>query len=159
VSTEGQPAARPGPPPPSPGGSPRLGYLLKQAQLRFTEQASAALAPLGLGPREWAALTCLEEQHGLSQREVAELLGVDRTTMVALVDELESRGLVERRPQAGDRRKNAVGLTPDGRDLMDRGARLADECERRFLAVLGEPDADRFKQALQAVIRPATRAG
>lgn len=154
MATEGQAAAWQGSRPPGEDGSSRLGYLLKQAQLRFTEMASAALAPLGIGPREWAALNCLDEQHGLSQREAAELLGVDRTTMVALVDELEGKGLVERRPQAGDRRKNAVGLTAKGRDMMQRGARLADDCERQFLAALKEPDAERFKRALQAVIAP-----
>jgi DNA-binding MarR family transcriptional regulator len=159
VATEGQAAAWQTSRLPGEGGSPRLGYLLKQAQLRFTEMASAALAPLGIGPREWAALNCLDEQHGLSQKEVAELLGVDRTTMVALIDELENKGLVERRAQAGDRRKNIVGLTAEGRDMMQRGARLADDCERRFLAVLNEPDAQRFKHALQAVIEPGRRSG
>jgi DNA-binding MarR family transcriptional regulator len=154
VTTEGRAAAGQGTAPPGEYGSPRLGYLLKRAQLRFTEMASAALAPLGIGPREWAALNCLDEQHGLSQRQVAEMLGVDRTTMVALIDELERKGLVERRPQADDRRKNIVGLTGEGRDAMRRGARLADDCERQFLAALSEPDAERFRRALQTVIAP-----
>jgi DNA-binding MarR family transcriptional regulator len=113
---------------------------------------SAELEPLGIGPREWAALNCLDEQHGLSQRQVADLLGVDRTTMVALVDELQANGWVKRRPQPDDRRKNIVGLTKRGRDVMQRGARLIDDCERRFLAVLSEADAEQLKNALHAVI-------
>lgn len=48
---------------------------------------------LGITPREWAALSSLDDHPGLSQREMAELLGVDRTTMVALVDTLQSKGL------------------------------------------------------------------
>src|SRR3954447_10365994 len=89
----------------------RLGYLLKHASLRYAQLTSNALEPLGITPREWAALNCLDEQHGLSQREAAELLGVDRTTMVALVDELQAKGWVKRSPQPDDRRKNTVALT------------------------------------------------
>lgn len=114
--------------------------------------SSTELEPLGIRPREWAALNCLDERHGLSQREVANLLGVDRTTMVALVDELQAKGWVDRRPQPDDRRKNIVGLTGQGRDVMERGARLIDDCERRFLAVLSEADAERLKNALHDVI-------
>ena len=132
--------------------SHRVGYLLKHANLRYMQLTSAELEPLGISPREWAALNCLDEQHELSQREVAELLGVDRTTMVALVDELQAKGWVKRHPQPDDRRKNIVGLTRKGRDIMQRGARLIDDCERRFLAVLSEADAEQLKDALAAVI-------
>lgn len=115
---------------------------------------SDELEPLGIGAREWAALNCLDEQHGLSQREAAVLLGVDRTTMVALVDELQARGWVKRHPQPDDRRKNNVSLTSKGRGVLQRGARLIDDCERRFLAALSQAEADRFKDALAAVIAP-----
>lgn len=74
---------------------------------------------------------------------MAELLGVDRTTMVALVDTLQSKGLVERGRQPDDRRKNVLGLTKEGRDLKERGGRLIDECEDRQL-----------KNLLGAVIAP-----
>jgi DNA-binding MarR family transcriptional regulator len=130
----------------------RLGYLLKHAHLRYAHLTSAELAPLGIAPLEWAALNCLDEQHGLSQREVAHLLGIDRTRMVALVDQLQAKGWVQRRPHADDRRKNVVSLTRKGRALMQRGARVIDECERRFLAALNESDAEQLKSALDAVI-------
>jgi DNA-binding MarR family transcriptional regulator len=130
----------------------RLGYLLKHAHLRYAQLTSAELEPLGIGPREWAALNCLDEQHGLSQREAADLLGVDRTTMVALVDHLQAQGWVKRDPHTADRRKNIVGLTKEGHDLMRRGARVIDECERRFLATLSEGEAEQLKDALAAVV-------
>jgi DNA-binding MarR family transcriptional regulator len=139
---------------PPPASLPRLGHLLKQAHLRFTELASAALAPLGVGVREWAALLCLHDERELSQAEVARLLGIDRTTMVALVDELQTKGLVTREPRADDRRKNRVQLTAAGREILHEGEQLADEIERKFLAVLGEQGAVRLKRALQTVIGP-----
>jgi DNA-binding MarR family transcriptional regulator len=154
VSVHDQPAL-PLRSPPEGGASHRLGYLLKHAQARFTQLIALALEPLGVSPREWAALLCLDEQHGHSQREVAELLGVDRTTMVALVDELQAKGWVKREPQPGDRRKNVVCLTGTGRDVMQRGGGLVDECERQFLAVLSEADAEQLKNALNAVIATA----
>jgi DNA-binding MarR family transcriptional regulator len=130
----------------------RLGYLLKHAGLLYAQLTWDALEPLGISPRDWAALNCLHEQPGLSQREVAELLGVDRTTMVALVDEIEAKGWVERRPQPDDRRKNFVSLTGEGRDIMSRAGQVIDECERRFLAVLSDSDAEQLKNALYRVI-------
>jgi DNA-binding MarR family transcriptional regulator len=137
---------------PDRGAPHRLGYLLKHAELRYGQLTSAELEPLGISPREWVVLNCLDDQPGLSQREVADLLGVDRTTMVALVDELQAKGCVKRRPQPDDRRKNTVGLTRKGRDVRQRAARLIDDCERRFLAVLSEADVALLKNALAAVI-------
>jgi DNA-binding MarR family transcriptional regulator len=130
----------------------RLGYLLKHAELQYAQLTSAALEPLGISPREWAALNTLDERHGLSQKEAADLLGVDRTTMVALVDDLQAKGFVDRHPQAEDRRKNSVSLTRKGRGVLQRGARVIDDCERRFLAGLRAADAEKLKASLSAVL-------
>ncbi|GAB3924506.1 MarR family transcriptional regulator [Microlunatus endophyticus] len=134
------------------GTSHRLGYLFKHVHLRYEQLTSAALEPIGISPREWAALNCLDEQHSLSQREVADLLGIDRTRMVALVDELEAKGWVKRRPQPDDRRKNIVTLTNTGRGLLQRGSRIVDECEQEFLAALSAVEAEQLKNALDAVV-------
>ncbi|WP_225730648.1 MULTISPECIES: MarR family winged helix-turn-helix transcriptional regulator [unclassified Nocardia] len=143
--------------PRSPGddGLPRLGYLLKHAQLRYLELTTRELEPIGISPHQWAALNCLDQQRGRSQKEVADLLGVDRTTMVALIDQLQARGWVKREPQPDDRRKNTVGLTEEGRDMLDRGADVIDGCERKFLAALENPDAEQLRRALLTVITKA----
>ncbi len=75
----------------------RLGYLLKHVHLRFTEASAQALAPFGVDGRELAVLAVLAADRPLSQMEAAIRIGVDRTTMVALVDALEGKGLVARR--------------------------------------------------------------
>jgi DNA-binding MarR family transcriptional regulator len=133
--------------------TPRLGYLLKQAHQRFMMLATAAIAPMGIDTREWAVLNCLTEERGYSQGEVAQRLGVDRTTMVALVDDLQRKGLVVREPHPEDRRKNRVELTLEGRNVLKRGAPFIDDAERRFLAVLSQPATRQFRSALQAVTR------
>lgn len=130
---------------------PRLGHLLKQAYLQFTGLTSAALEPLGITALEWAALLRFDEEPSLSQAGLARLLGIDRTTMVALIDQLEEKGLVQRRPHRDDRRKNAIELTADGRNVKKRAAQLVDGCERQFLAALTKSDAQQLKTALLAV--------
>lgn len=87
--------------------------------------------------------------------EVAHRLGVDGTTMVALIDELESKGLVQRRRDSDDRRKNVVALTEAGRTTLRRASGAADEAERRFLGSLSDDEAAKLKEALRAVAFPA----
>jgi DNA-binding MarR family transcriptional regulator len=111
-----------------------------------------ALAPHGIDGRELAVLNALADQDPLSQQETARRLGIDRTTMVALVDALENKGLVERRPHPEDRRKNVVELTGTGHDTRRRATRASQDAERRFLAALDEDDAKRLKEALRALI-------
>jgi DNA-binding MarR family transcriptional regulator len=87
-----------------------------------------------------------------SQQQAAMRLGVDRTTMVALLDALEDKGLVTRHPHAQDRRKNVVELTAVGRDTLDRATKAGEDAERRFLAPLSEPAAQQLKDVLRALI-------
>ncbi len=134
----------------------RLYPLLKYAQLRLADVIGPALAPHGIDGRELAVLNALADQDPASQQEVARRLGIDRTTMVALVDELEGKGLVERRPYPDDRRKNVVELTAAGRDTSRRATQASEDAERQFLAPLDEDDAKRLKEALRALISAAT---
>jgi DNA-binding MarR family transcriptional regulator len=114
------------------------------------------LAPYGIDGRELAVLNAIADNASLSQQEVARGLGIDRTTMVAMVDALERKGLVKRNPHPADRRKNTVELTAAGRDVRPRATRASLDAERRFLAPLGEADAERLKEALSTLVAAAT---
>jgi DNA-binding MarR family transcriptional regulator len=140
---------------PGPELTTRLGYLLKHVQERLREQSLAALAPYGLDGRELAVLVVLASAEPASQQQAAQRLGVDRTTMVGLLDALEGKGLVTRHPHAADRRRNVVELTAAGRDTLRDATRASDEAERRFLAPLSQPAAERFREALQQLLAPA----
>jgi DNA-binding MarR family transcriptional regulator len=137
---------------PGPELTGRLGYLLKHARLRLSELADAALAPYGLDGRELAVLLVLASGEPASQQEAAQRLGVDRTTMVALVDALEGKGLVARHPHAQDRRKNVVELTATGGVTLRAATRASDEAERRFLAPLSSSATQQLKDALYALV-------
>jgi DNA-binding MarR family transcriptional regulator len=130
----------------------RLGFLLKHAQLRLTEITGPALAPHGITGRQLAVLSVLADGGMLSQQQAAQRLAIDRTTMVALIDELEAKGLVTRHPHPEDRRKNVVELTGTGRETFAKALQASEEAERRFLAALDDADAQRFKETLQALI-------
>ena len=131
----------------------RLGYLLKHAQLRLAELTAEALAPYGVSGRELAVLLVLDGGGPASQLAAAGRLGIDRTTMVAFLDTLEERGLVARRPDPGDRRRNVVVLTAAGQSVLRDATRAGDEAERRFLAPLTGPAADQLRHSLRSVIR------
>ena len=129
-----------------------LGFLLKHVQTRFTELHTAALEPFGVNGRELAVLLVLNTDEPPSQQQAAQRLGVDRTTMVALIDALEDKGLVERRPAADDRRKNVVEFTAVGRDTLHNAIKASDDAERRFLAPLGRAAAHQLRDTLRALI-------
>ena len=143
-----------------PAGTPplmadRLGYLLKHAQLRFFELTASVLAPIGINGQEAVVLRAIDGPEPLSQGEVARRMGIDRTTMVALIDELEHKGLVQRRQDPADRRKNVVALTGSGRDTLGRANKAGAEAEWRFLSPLAPGEQETFKKALRALLSGA----
>lgn len=136
-----------------PAVTQRLGYLLKHAQLRLAELAEPLYAPLGVTGRQLALLTLFGDGAAQSQQDGAARLGVDRTTMVALVDELEARGLVRREVAPGDRRKRLVLLTPEGERVREAGAEVTRKAEALLLEPLSAEDAGRLRAALHQVVR------
>ncbi|MEO3869181.1 MarR family transcriptional regulator [Nonomuraea sp. B12E4] len=130
----------------------RLGYLLKHANLRLGELTGPALEPYGIDGREFAVLSVLGGPGSLSQLAAAQRLGIDRTTMVALLDALEGKKLVARRPHPDDRRKNVVELTDRGRDTLEGATRAVDGAERAFLSSLPDDDARRLRELLERVV-------
>lgn len=136
---------------PLPGLAVRLGYLLKHAQLRLAQLTASALAPFGISGRECGVLTAIDEYAPLSQQEVAHRMEVDRTTMVALIDDLERKGLVLRRQDSLDRRKNVVALTDVGRRTLRQATKAAEAAEEAFLGPLSDDESASLKEILRSV--------
>lgn len=130
----------------------RIGYLLKHAQLRFQEIQRHALTPLSLDGRLLAVLITAEHAGPCQQLRLAEKLGVDRTTMVDLVDRLEASGFVERRTDPDDRRAKLIHLTTRGRQALAAGIAASDEVEQRFFATLSGADQRSFRRALSRLV-------
>jgi DNA-binding MarR family transcriptional regulator len=102
-----------------------LAYLLVQLGFHVAGRFTDQLAPLGLEPRHFGMLTRLAANEGKSQQAIGELMGLNATRMVFLVDELEQRGLVERRRNPADRRSYALYLTEQGRAKLRDGQRAS----------------------------------
>jgi DNA-binding MarR family transcriptional regulator len=132
--------------------SRRLGYLFKHAGMLMSEHNDAALAPFGIDPRELGVLIVIDSYEPASQQQVAERIGVDRTTMVAMLDSLEAKGLLSRRPDTEDRRRNVVELTPMGHDVMGRATAASDTAEAELLAPLSPEEATRLRELLGRVV-------
>jgi DNA-binding MarR family transcriptional regulator len=129
-----------------------LGYLLKHVNRKFTALTDAALAPFGIDGKDFGTLRVLAHREPASQLEVAQTLGIDRTTMVALLDALEHKGIVRRQPDPADRRRNVVELTEQGATAYDAAMVAYREAENTFLAALGPAASAQFRRTLQALL-------
>ncbi|MBW6436995.1 winged helix DNA-binding protein [Actinoplanes hulinensis] len=96
-------------------------FLLARARAVTSGAANARLAPLDLKVRSLSVLWLAGQDLGPTQRELSEFLNLDPSQVVALVDELQRRGLVERRPDERDRRSRIIVATADGRELLEQG--------------------------------------
>jgi DNA-binding MarR family transcriptional regulator len=126
----------------------RLVYLLKYALVELERLHAEHLEPFSITARELGVLLLLAEREPESQQQAAQRLGVDRTSMVGILDALEAKGLVARRPDAADRRRNVVELTPGGRATLEKATRASDAAEGELLAGLGGADAARLRALL-----------
>ncbi|MGY1961483.1 MarR family winged helix-turn-helix transcriptional regulator [Nocardia gipuzkoensis] len=115
-------------------------FLLSQIGHHVSRRFTARLAPLGLEPAHFGILTHLLAADGRSQQELADLLNVHRNAMVGLVDELEERGLVQRRPHPADRRAHAVHLTVHARQTLAAAQAEAEATEDEILAPLNDAE-------------------
>src|ERR687887_825251 len=113
-------------PPPEPLAS-APGFLLSWNGQRMAYRFGAALEPLGLGKHHFGVLNLIERNPGIAQQELAKLALIDPSSMVAVIDELERMGLAERRQDPEDRRRRAVHLTDDGRQMLERARTVAIE--------------------------------
>jgi DNA-binding MarR family transcriptional regulator len=113
-----------------------IAYLLVQLGFHMARKFTERLAPLGLEPRQVGMLTRLAANEGRSQQAIGELMGLNPTRMVFLVDELEQQGLVERRRNPADRRSHALYLTGQGREKLREAQQASAAHEREIVASL-----------------------
>jgi DNA-binding MarR family transcriptional regulator len=90
---------------------------------------ATALQSIGLTPALFAVLNYLQAHEGEIQQQIGSGMGIDPSTMVSLVDQLERAGLAKRRPHPRDRRAREVLITPKGRRTLKRARELAEEVE------------------------------
>jgi DNA-binding MarR family transcriptional regulator len=128
-----------------------LCWLLSRASYTLTTELTAALEEAGISPRAHAVLTaslCEERTQG----EIAKAVGLDKTTMVVTLDELEAAGLAERRPSKTDRRAHVVAVTPAGKRKVKQAEAITERVRADVLASLPEGDRDVFVDCLTRLV-------
>jgi len=115
-------------------------FLLKRLGFAVKERTMRAYEGVGLHPYHHAILVALDEGSRETQGSIADSLGYDRGQLVGLLDELEEKGLVERRRDPNDRRRHIVRLTNDGKKMLRRVRALAREMEDDFFSPLSEKE-------------------
>jgi DNA-binding MarR family transcriptional regulator len=130
----------------------RITYLLRRVTDAAGRKANEALAPLGLDTRHYTLLAVLAAGAGTSQKTIADTLGFDRATVVALVDKLEAQGMARRVQSREDRRANAVELTVKGRRALNRADALMEACELSFIAGLPASERDQLGRMLEQLL-------
>ncbi len=92
-------------------------------------RTAEALDSVGLTTALFALLNVLGTHEGANQQELGAAMGIDPSTMVSLIDQLEAAGLAKRRPRASDRRAREVVITPKGRRVLKQAQKLAKQVE------------------------------
>lgn len=133
-------------PSPAPSAQPagtdplRVWFRFVRLNRRVTSAVSGELRSIGLSIPQFDLLSTLTEREGLSQQDLAQRLYVTKGNVSGLLDRMVEAGLVERRAIPGDRRSNALHLTPKGRELAEKGLRLQRAYVARTLGALDPRD-------------------
>jgi DNA-binding MarR family transcriptional regulator len=128
-----------------------VGFTLSSVGYAVARRFRETLAPLALEPREFALLRAVGAAEGQSQQAIGERLQIPPSRMVAFVDALEARSLLERRHNPLDRRTRALHLTDAGREQLHSAFELAVGFERNLCADLSAPERELLLEYLQRV--------
>lgn len=141
------PQSETGPQPPA----ENVGWLLARASHVLATELTAGLEGLGLSPRAHCVLgTAMTGEH--TQGQLAQAIGLDKTTMVVTIDELERAGLAERRPSRHDRRARVIAVTDAGARLVEEGERIVRRIQDDVLGALPDGERTAFLDALNRLV-------
>ena len=128
-----------------------LGWLLTQAHFNLVSEVAAALEPLGVSNRGYHVLATARTGE-FTQKDLAEQIGLDKTTMVVTVDELEAKGLAERKPSSTDRRARVISVTKAGERTVAQGQKVIDRIQGDVLESLPAKERKVFLESLGSLV-------
>jgi DNA-binding MarR family transcriptional regulator len=148
----------------SPPGQRGVGFLLAQIGAHAASRFGERLEVLKLTPPQAGILWVLGRESGLSQQALADLLGIFPSRLVAVLDDMQRAGLVERRPHSSDRRVSALYLTPTGKKALQAVGRVARQHETEICAALSPDEREMLEKFLARIaeeqkLRPGIHPG
>ena len=129
-------------------------FLIARARALLLAQGNDALAHLGLKVRPYCVLSLSSEDSPLSQREIATYLSLDQSQVVAIIDNLQGRSLVERQSAPHDRRVNVVVATPKGLDLLEQARDALGQAPHALNTQFSDEDRQLLTRLLQRIALP-----
>ena len=130
-----------------------LGYHLRRAQVAVFQHFADTMGEADITPGQFGVLSVISGNPGLSQTQLGNALGIDRSTVVAVIDRLEARGLVMRASSPNDRRSHALKLSDHGAELLRRLEEMVRAHERHIGRGLSAEDQRLLIQLLDRVAR------
>jgi DNA-binding MarR family transcriptional regulator len=126
----------------------RMGFRVRLLHHVMSERVTAALAPYKLRPGSLTTMVMIAANPGYSQIELARIGSLDKSSIVAIVDDLEEKGLAVRGRSTSDRRRNSLSLTPAGERLMHEMHSVALATEAPLREGLSPEEHDRLVELL-----------
>jgi DNA-binding MarR family transcriptional regulator len=130
----------------------RTGFLAQKVGTLFLQAVGERLSELRLGNRPFFVLAGIAHGAPISQQDLSRALSIDPTTMVALVDELEQGGFVQRTRNPRDRRRYDLTLTDAGEKGLAAAQQAMDEVEEEFFSPLSDPERRRYHVYLEKLL-------
>jgi DNA-binding MarR family transcriptional regulator len=134
-----------------PRGSSSPAFLLAQVGAHAASKFAERLRPIGLSPAHAGILRILDAAPGITQQKLAGALGSPPSRLVALVDELEAKGLLERQANETDRRRYALHLTAKGKSVLQTIGNLVPEHQNALLAALSQDERQQLTALLMRI--------
>jgi DNA-binding MarR family transcriptional regulator len=128
-----------------------VGFNLRMAQEAAFQAFSRRSHDIGESPGRFATLTLIARNPGISQTELSQANGRDKSSLTPVIDDLARRGLIERKRTHNDRRTYRLMITPVGKKVLTMMTRCARRHERNLDNVIGERDRKRFVQILKKI--------
>ena len=131
--------------------SPTLSFLLHEAARLLRKRFEQVARDSGLTRSQWQAVAYLDQNEGINQIGLAELLDVEPITLSRVLDKLEAGGLIERHPDPSDRRVRILRLAPAGRRKLAQARKLGELVRSEALIGISEPDWSRLLETLKVL--------
>jgi DNA-binding MarR family transcriptional regulator len=128
-----------------------VGFNLRMAQEAAFQAFSRRSQEVGESPGRFATLTLIARNPGISQTELSQAAGRDKSSLTPVVEDLVKRGLVERKRVRDDRRTYRLNVTPAGKRTLTQLTRCARRHERNLDGIIGLRDRKRFIQILKRI--------
>jgi DNA-binding MarR family transcriptional regulator len=135
------------------------GHLLRRCQQRAVEIFMEEIGTARLTPRQFALLLTLSQRPGLTQTELVEQTGIDRSTVGDMIDRLVRRGLVRRRRSGRDQRANTLVILPAGAAALREALPAVERAQNRIMAPLPPAARSAFMAALRLMVDDQPKGG